>query len=144
MNCNPNNEPTVLAQDIENLLTPGVVGQWEFALSEPDMAVELTYTKVCQGCKGEHVRLAFESLEEHENAPPERAWVIELKRDDEGDLVVFSRIYDDGVLVAGCMSLPASASSFLNDFTDTVAQSLKSLRTLTVRGRSVPEGTTVH
>ena len=54
MNCDQEEE-TVLAQDIENLLSAGIIAAWEFALSEADQAVEYVKMGACPNCNGNHV-----------------------------------------------------------------------------------------
>lgn len=144
MNCDQEEDPDdVLVRDIENLLTPGIVGQWEFALSGTDEAVEYVRMKVCNGCGGDHVRLFFESLEERgEEDVPDRAWVVEMAKDGDGDLMVRVHIYDGGLQIAGCFVRPTTAGIFLRDYADTVAQSVLPLRSAATR--SVPAGTMVH
>lgn len=142
MNCDQEEEQTVLAQDIENLLSPGIVGEWEFALSEPDQAVEYVRMKVCGGCGGDHVRLFFESLEEREgDQVPERSWIMEMAKDNEGDLMVRVHVYDEGIQVAGCFVRPASAGSFMRNYSEVIAKAVLPLRAV---AKSVPTGAVVH
>lgn len=117
----------------KQVLTEGVIAQWEFHLSVGGISVQFDEATACPKHPG-HVRVFFESAklpDEDKDESPEHAFVVELLFAAENKLVVIIEYYNGDTPMVHTRVRPESLHKFWNDGAENIGQVMRLLRAMT-------------